>query len=103
MGLSAYGDNHQIIGNRLVGAVDNGGYNNGANNLGIPRGDGTQDDVGGGANIHPASRNALVAGNIVEGTGEIRIGGSNYCCVPAQNTVVCENSGTMVTKKVLIN
>jgi hypothetical protein len=88
--LRAYGDDHRVIGNRLVAA-----------DLIVPAGDVTQDALrrDDGTGGHPAARRQLVAANVVEDGGRILVGRmlrSPYT-LPAENTTLAGNTGPVIT------
>ena len=89
--LRAYGDNHRLIGNRLVGA-----------DIIVSPGDITQDALRklDGHGAHPAARNQWVAANVLEQGGRIVIGegGRSTFVIPAQNTTVAGNTGPVITE-----
>jgi poly(beta-D-mannuronate) lyase len=89
--LRAYGDNHRLIGNRLVGA-----------DIVVSPGDVTQDQLRkiDDHGTHPAARHQIVAGNVLEQGGKIRIGegGRESFTIPAQDTSVAGNTGPVVSE-----
>ena len=89
--LRAYGDRHQLIGNRLVDC-----------DVIIPSGDVTQENLRkpDGRGGHPAARHQLVAANILEGTGRILVGRGNRAdyAIPAEATTLAGNVGPVVTE-----
>ena len=82
--VRVFGDNHRIIGNRLINTE-----------LQIPQGDATEDDVIRGAHgVHPAARNTQVVANTVTGK-PLTVGGGRYSGYPASGTVLAENTANV--------
>jgi hypothetical protein len=89
--LRAYGDDHRLIGNRLVAA-----------DIMVSPGDVTQDELRkvDSHGTHPAARNEVIALNVLEQGGQIMIGKAlrTTYVIPAQDTVAAANVGPVVTE-----
>jgi hypothetical protein len=79
--LGKYGDEHEIIGNRVV----NG-------NIQVTAGDCTQEEVATGGGCYPVARRWLVAGNVVE-NGSIIVGAQPDRPLPVEDAIVAGNQG----------